>query len=454
MRVAVVGGGIAGLAAAWELRDRAEVTVFEPGALGGKLRTTEFAGRGVDEGPDAFITRTPEATALCAELGLAGELVAPAAGRTLLWYRGRLLPLPDGLVLGVPKRVGPLARSGLLSPLGLARAGLDLVLPASPIGEDLSVGELVSRRFGAQVADRLVEPLVGGIHAARICELSAAAASPQLLAAARRSRSLLLGLRSAPAPPTTAGPLFLTPRGGLGRLVEVLAGRLAGAGVHFVTARVDAVGSAGDRIAVGDAAYDAAVIAVPAPEAARLLGDAAPAGLAQIELTSVALVTLAYATTDLDVPAGVNGFLVPRCEDRLVTACSFGSSKWPQWAAPDRSVLRVSVGRHGDDRGSRLGDAELGERVTAEIGAALHVRAAPAALRVSRWPASMPFYRVGHPSRVAAVAAELRAALPGVALAGASYGGAGIPACIASGRAAAGAALAGFGQRGAAAHLG
>jgi oxygen-dependent protoporphyrinogen oxidase len=144
LRVAVLGAGIAGLAAAWELRADAEVTVIDPGGIGGRIRTTDFDGIPVDEGADAFITRTPSALQLCAELGLTDELVAPAAGRTLLWVGGRLRPVPEGLVLGVPARLGPLFRSGVLSPAGILRAGLDLALPPTPIGEDIGVGELVT----------------------------------------------------------------------------------------------------------------------------------------------------------------------------------------------------------------------------------------------------------------------------------------------------------------------
>lgn len=436
-RVAIVGGGIAGLAAAWELRDEAKVTVFEPGALGGKIRTTEFDGRPVDEGPDAFLTRVPAAVDLCEELGLSDELVAPAAGRTLLWVNGRCRPLPEGLVLGVPKRLVPIAASGLLSPRGMIRAAGDLILPVSPSPGDVSVGDLISRRFGAEVAHRLVEPLVGGIHAAPIDDLSSAAVVPQLLAAARRSRSLLRALKLQAAGPG-GGPMFLTPRSGLGRLVQRLAEGLAQAGVVIDKRAVDTVAPLGTGgVSIDGAAFDGVVLAVGANEAARLLGALAPVDLGATT-TSVALLTMAFAAADLPVPDGINGILVPPDEGRLMTALSFGSNKWPQWAQPGRVVVRVSSGRHGDQRSAAMGDEALVGALARELGEALGVPgAAPAAWRVSRWPNAFPLYRVGHLERVAAVTATLASSAPGVTLAGGSYHGAGLPACIASGRRAA-----------------
>ncbi|HWG72593.1 MAG TPA: protoporphyrinogen oxidase [Acidimicrobiales bacterium] len=438
MKVAVIGGGIAGLAAAWELQERAEVTIFEPGRLGGKILTTDFCGHRVDEGPDAFITRTPEAVELCAELGLTGELVAPAAGRTLLWSGGRLRPLPEGLVLGVPRAMGPLLRSRLLSPLGLVRAGLDLVLPSSPSAGDVAVAELVGRRFGDQVTRRLVEPLVGGIHAARVDDLSAAATVPQLLAAANGTRSLLLGLRRQQAGAET-GPAFLAPRGGVGRVVDRLVERLVGAGTwvraqRAVRARILADG----RVDVdGDGPFGGVVLATGATETSRILGDQAPIDLRDLESTSVVVVTLAFSGRDLPSPEGANGILVPPGEGKLMTACSFGSNKWPQWSGPGVTVLRVSAGRHGDDRAPGLGDADLVARLVDEVNDALGTHAGPVAMRVSRWPGSFPLYRVGHLERVERVQGDLARRAPNVVLAGASYGGAGIPACIASGRRAA-----------------
>jgi oxygen-dependent protoporphyrinogen oxidase len=440
VKVAVVGGGIAGLAAAWELRDHADVTIIEADRIGGRLRTAPFAGQPTDLGADAFLTRVPDAVALCDELGLGPQLIAPAPGRTLLWWRHRLRPLPDGLVLGVPRRLGPLLRSGLLSPLGVARAALDVVLPRRAIPADVAVWDLVADRFGPQVASRLVDPLLGSIHAGRTEELSAAATAPQLLAAARKSRSLLLGLRAAGAP-ATGQPMFLAPAGGIGVLVDRLAAALRAAGVHTIEQRVDAVRPVLGGVGLGplDERFDAVVLAVPAPTAARLLGDDAPAGLTAVTATSVTLVSMAWAPADLPVPDGVNGVLVSREEGRLMTACSFASHKWPQRPTPGRAVVRVSTGWSGDDRADHLSDEALVDRLGAELAEAVGARvgARPLEWQVNRWPGSFPRYLPGHLERVAAMEAELAASAPRVALAGASYRGAGIPACIGSGRRAA-----------------
>jgi len=440
--VTVVGGGIAGLAAAWEAcRAGASVAVLEAGdRLGGRVATTQLAGRPVDLGADAFLTRAPHTAALdlCRELGLETELVAPAAEGAAVWTGGRLRPLPAGMVLGAPAGLSGLARvarSGILSPAGVARAAADLVLPRSGTTGDRSVGDLVARRLGRQVADRLVDPLLGGIHAGPSSRLSAEAVAPQLFSAASSHRSLVLALgaqRRAAQRSGAGGPVFRSVAGGMGRLVGAL---------------VDALRAVGARLETGVAVEDVAdlatgpvVLATSASVAASLLGaraaDAA-AGLRAIEVASVALVALAYPAAAFPRPLAGTGFLVPAGEGRLLTACSYGSAKWPQWAGAGHVVLRASAGRAGDERALALGDAALVDRLHGELTAALGLTAAPADSVVARWPGAFPQYTVGHLARVDAIEASLARDLPGVALAGSSYRGVGIPACIASGRAAA-----------------
>jgi oxygen-dependent protoporphyrinogen oxidase len=443
LRFAVVGGGIAGLAAAWELTTgagTADVTVFDPGPLGGRIQTEEFLGHPVDTGADAFVARVPDAVALAGELGLADELVAPAARQALIWVGGRLHPLPGGLVLGAPAHLRPLVASRILTPAGLLRAAADLVLPPTAWPEDVTVAEVVRRRFGRQVAERLVDPLIGGIHAGRTEDLSAESTAPQLARAARSHRSLLLGLRALPAP--ASGPLFLAPRAGMGRLVARLVEVLTGRGVRFDTTAVTAIrGGKGDPLvldAIG--AFDRVVVATPAPISARLLEPGAAdvaADLRAIAWSSVVLATLAYRRRDLAVPDGVSGWLVARGEGRLMTACSFGSAKWPHWSDPETMVLRVSAGRAGDERALGLRDDDLVDRLQAEVSTALGTAAAPFHWRVSRWREAFPQYGVGHRARIARLESRLAAQLPGVALAGASLNGSGVPACVASGRRAA-----------------
>ena len=244
-RVVVVGGGISGLTAAWELTggarpgaDAPEVVVLESSSrLGGALRSDEFGGRIVDMGPDGFLGRRPEAVDLCRELGLADALVPIAERGASVWARGRLRPLPDGLALGIPTRFWPTARSGVLGvrgQLGLAR---DAVLPRpdlrGPIG-DRSVGPLVARKLGQRVVDTLVDPLIGGIHAGSVDDMSAAAVFPPLLAAAQRRGGLMRALRAeVPAPDPDGSPLFWSLDGGMALLVRTLAGRLGERGVDI-----------------------------------------------------------------------------------------------------------------------------------------------------------------------------------------------------------------------------
>lgn len=424
-KIDVVGGGIAGLASAWFLERRGfEVEVHEASdRLGGKIATGNVEGRPVELGPDAFLARVHDGVELCRALGLGDDLVAPATGQAHLLLGGQLRPLPEGLVLGVPSDVFAVARSGVLSLAGLARAFLEPVLPGHPITEDASVGSVVRGRFGPEVFERLVDPLVSGINAGKADELSIDAVTPQLAALARRDRSLLLGARRARRTAPAGGPVFLTVRSGLSRLVDALAADLGGK-VHCNH----------DVTSLDDLDGDGVVLATPAPATAALLDGDAASELAAITYASVTLTVLTYAEHAVRRHLDGSGFLVPRSEGRLMTACSWGSSKWAHWAKPGRVVLRVSAGRSDDTRALELSDDELVERLHAELSEVLGLSGPPDDAIVTRWPASFPQYAVGHFERVA----RIEAALPShVALAGAAYRGVGIPACIASGRAAA-----------------
>ena len=453
-RLAVVGGGITGLAAAWEaLAAGAEVTVFEESArMGGRIVTEDIGGRPVDLGPDAFLARVPHVLDLCRELGLDGELVHPASEGAAIWAGGRLRTLPPGLVFGAPSGRADLAalvRAGLLTPAGAARAALDLVMPATRWGADPSVGAVVTSRLGRRVHAAIVDPLVGGIHAGTSDLLSARATAPQI-ADATRSRSLMHGLRSgraatgggqggaAGAAAVAPAPLFASFPGGLGRLVTRLEERLLAGGATLST-----------RTAVETApveGFDATVLATSAPVAARLVATASPgtaAILRETDEASVAMAVLVYPDAALGRPLQGTGFLVPAGEGRLLTACSFASSKWPHWAGSGDVVLRASAGRWGDERALGLDDDELIARLHGELAAALGLAGEPRLTRVTRWHRAFPQYRPGHLARVDQAEAALARDLPAVTLAGAAYRGVGIAACVAQGRAAARRAVAG-----------
>ena len=439
--VAIVGGGIAGLAAALEAsRAGATVIVLEASPqLGGKVRVSEVGGLPVDEGADAMLARVPYGAELARQAGLGDELVAPAAGQASLWTRGRLRPLPAGTLMGVPGNLATLARSEVLSARALARVPLDLALPGSPVTEDISVGDLVRRRLGGEVVERLVDPLLGGVYAGRADQLSLYATLPQLVAPVARSRSLLLATRQARATATPyTGPLFRGLPGGLGRLPAAVA-NASGAQVRLsTTVRALARTPTGWRLALGSAAHpeqldvDGVVLAIPAAPAARLLRDLAPAaaeGLAGLEYASVAIVTLVL---DGATPGVGSGYLVPAVDGRVTKAVTFTSRKWGHYPA-GRAVVRASVGRHGDATDLQRDDAELVDVVRAELVAAVGPVARTLDSRVVRWGGGLPQYAVGHLDLVHRVRAAV-AAHPGLAVAGAAYGGVGIPAVARDGR--------------------
>jgi len=455
LSLVVVGAGISGLAAAWQAADAgADVVLLEADRrAGGKLASAMLLGRRVDTGADGFLARRPEGLDFVRDVGLGASLIEPAASSALVWSRGRLRRLPDGLLLGVPTNLVALARSGVLSPFGLGRAALDLVLPGDPVpdGSDVAVGPLVRARLGREVHERLVDPLLGGINAGDSDHLSLQAGVPQLAAAVQGHRSLMIAawrarrrqLRAGP------GPTFSSVEGGLGRFADQVARRLGERGVKLVLGfdaeRVERRGAAWSVVTGRGARFagDAVVLAVPAASAARLLEPHAAtsaARLGEISSASVAMVCLAYRREDVGRALEGSGFLVPRRDGRLMTACSWASSKWPEVAAPGTVVLRVSAGRAGDGRALALSDDVLVSRLHQELVAALDLTGEPAARHVTRWVDGFPQYRPGHADLVAGI----EAGLPnGLEVAGATYRGVGVPACIGSGRAAARRALAG-----------
>jgi protoporphyrinogen/coproporphyrinogen III oxidase len=434
VRVVVIGGGLTGLATAWRLRDDVEVTLLEASdRLGGEIRTVELAGAPIDVGADAFLARQPEAERLARELGLGDDLVAPAASQVYLWVRGRLHPLPDGTVLGAPTDLKALARSGVMSAAALARVAMEPLLPRREVVGDRSVADLVGERFGREVVDVLVEPLLGGVYAGATDRLSAQAAAAPIWAAARTHRSLTAGLTAHRA--RAAGdtrPVFLTVRGGLERLVDALAAPLP----QRIRLRTAATGlrrtAGGWEVATteGPVLADRVVLAVPAAVAAGLLAPQVPEvarELLAIRTASVGVVALAYdRQVASPVPEG-SGFLVPRTEGRLVKAATWTSRKWPHHATRERFVLRASVGRVDDRRALDLDDDTLAERVDAEVRWATGITAPAGERLVVRWEDSLPQYDVGHRARLDRIRHGLRDVV-GLHLGGASFDGLGLAA--------------------------
>ncbi|MDP1819365.1 MAG: protoporphyrinogen oxidase [Acidimicrobiales bacterium] len=447
-RVAVVGGGITGLVAARTLAlAGADVTLVDPGPLGGKVQTSAFDGGTLDEAADAFLARVPEGVELCRELGLEGELVSPAARRAHVWSRGALRPLPEAQLLGVPTDLDELAASGIVSPEGLERARLDLTLPGSPLHDDVSIGAVMRARLGDEVTERLVDPLVGGINAGDTDRLSLAATVPQLDAAVRSGVASLVeacrAKRASVADP--AAPVFYAPRRGMGALPAALAADLDARGVAFVTETAEAlaksVGGWQLRLTSGGAVdVDGVVLAAPAGVSARLVGPQAPTAaelLEAIPYASVALVALAVPREGVDRVLDGSGFLVPRVEGRTVTACSWTTSKWPHLGGEGTVWLRASVGRDGHGEALASDDDGLLAHVLTDLRTTMELRGAPTEARVTRWPSSFPQYRPGHLDRVDAIDADVQARAVGIEVAGAALRGLGVPACIRQGAAAA-----------------
>jgi oxygen-dependent protoporphyrinogen oxidase len=433
VKLAVVGGGAAGVAAAWELAGTgADVTLFEASdQSGGKVRTSPFAGRQVDEGADAFLARVPWALEICDELGITADLVEPAQRSAYVWARGMLRRLPAGLVLGVPTDLEALAASGIVDQPVTSHPD---PTPLAP-GADVSVGTLIRRQLGDQVLERLVDPLLGGINAGSADELSVRACAPQLAAAAERDRDLLAGLRAAPAP--APGPLFLAPRGGMGTLLDALRNGAEKRGAQVCTG--SPVHDLASLLAGG---FDGVVLATPAPVTAGLVAPAAPmaAGLLQgIRYASVIMVTLAVPADAVSHPLDGTGFIVPHDGDLDITAVSWATSKWAHLgeADPDSVVLRVSLGRMDDQRALGWDDDTLLAVAARDLGRTVGLRGPALESRIVRFPDALPQYTPGHLDRVAAIEADLAERLPVVTVGGAAYRGLGVPACLRQGREAA-----------------
>ena len=367
-------------------------------------------------------------------------IVAPAALGAHVWSRGKLRRLPTGTLFGIPDRLIPLMKSGLMSPAGLARAALDLVLPhLGTSTSDPSIADLVTPRLGSQVFDRLVEPLLGGVHAGRAAELSAHSTVPDIERLARNNRSLYLGLRKMRrhAPPSTGAPVLVTLTGGLGRLVEALVARLAGDDLRLnVAVRGIARIDTGYRVDLADGqsiGADAVILATPAFATAGLLADLAPDAatvLTEIPYVDVATIWLSYPRSAMGRPLDGTGFLVPPEEGKLMVGCTWSSAKWPHLADDNLVLIRCMVGRRGDRRWLDMDDDTMVRRVHEELVEAMGLTAGPGHQSIQRWPQAMPQYLVGHQDRLDALDAAMRH-LPGLHLTGAAYRGVGLASCVA-----------------------
>jgi oxygen-dependent protoporphyrinogen oxidase len=460
-RIVIVGGGITGLAAAHAAVGRARetgrplaVTLLEASPrLGGNLLTERVDGFVLDAGPDSWVATKPHAAALARELGLGGAIIGTneATRRYYVAWGGKLHEVPEGLVLGVPTKLGPLARSGLFSLAGKARMALEPTIAARRFegDEDESIADFATRRLGKEASDRLVAPLLGGISAGDAAEISVRASFPQLVAMEREHGSLVRGMRAAAraraaaqAGGAAAGSGFLSLAGGVGDLVRALRERLEADGVTLRTgATVRALGrrergwavetEAGDRL---DA--DAVLLAVPATAAQRLAGgvdDAIGRSLGSIRYSATATVFLAYSRQDVKHPLDGVGFVVPRSLGRPILAGTWVSSKWRGRAPEGHVLLRAFFGGAAGGEALALDDGALAALARRELAALMELDAEPLWTRVFRFAGSAQM-RVGHLAAMRGLRERLGEAAPGLALAGGGYDGVGIPDCIRQGQ--------------------
>jgi oxygen-dependent protoporphyrinogen oxidase len=476
MRIAIIGGGIAGLAAAYELElargagQPVEYVLFEADArLGGVIASSVVDGTVIERGPDSFLTEKPAAAQLCRELGL-GDALMPsndAERKTYILVRNRLVPLPDGLMFLIPTKLAPTLLTGLFSLPTKLRMGLELLMrPRVKDGakddvrdgaKDESVAELVRRHYGQQAVERLADPLLSGIYGGDAEQLSARSVLPRLVEMEAKygslTRGMLAGMRArraaaerdvnGDAPP--APPVFTTLRGGLQTMIDALVARLDPAALHC-NAPVEAIQPPGRgqgwRVFHAGVAqgFDAVIVATPAWAAAEMLRSADAAlstELFAIPYSSSVTVNLVYGGSDLDpLPPGF-GFLVPAVERRAMLACTFIHRKFAGRTAPGKTVLRAFLGGAHNAHLLERTDEEIADIVRRELRQILSISARPELVEVQRWPRAMAQYAVGHRARLGRIEQRLKS-LTGLKLVGNAYDGIGISDCVRLGRKAAG----------------
>jgi oxygen-dependent protoporphyrinogen oxidase len=482
-RIAVIGGGIAGLAAAHRLVQidpACQITLFEAGSrVGGILRTEQVDDFLIEHSADSFITNTPWAIDLCRRVGLADELLPTDRRRrgALVARGGRLIRVPEGFMLMQPRRMWPLVTSPLLSVPGKLRLLAECLVPRRRESDDESLAAFARRRLGREAFERLVQPLVGGIYTADAERLSLAATMPRFQEMERNHGSLIRAAWASPgdgnsgtargatdenADDTSSGArygLFAAPRRGMSSLVEAIAARLPADTIHLNTP-IDRIAPTPDSrwqvtssVAEGSptsstphsarraphSPFDALILALPAHRAAALVVDfdgELAAELSSIEYASSVVVAAGYRGDQITHPLDAFGLVVPDIENRRVLSCSFSSQKFPGRCRDDQVLLRTFLGGARRPEMIDLPDDELLAIVADELGEWLGLRGEPLACRILRWRRAMPQYHLGHLDRVERIDA-LAAAHPGLALCGNAFRGVGIPDCIHGGEQAA-----------------
>lgn len=444
--VVVVGGGIAGLSAAYELhRKGVPFLLLEGGPrAGGVIFSEQVDGFLIDAGPDSLLIQKPEAIALCHELGLGGRLVSTRMPRAAFVQRGgRLHALPPASVLGIPTRIGPFVRTRLFSWPGKARMAAELFVRRKREPGDESIGAFIGRRFGQEAVTYLADPLLAGIHAGDVHRLSVGALFPRFVESEQKYGSLLRAFRRSQPAQASPDGVFKSLPGGLGELVAALVAALPADAVRLQTPAMDISRIAGvaplrvhtSRSEAIDAS--AVVLATPAYVTSALVArlDAPLARLCgEVPYTSVAIVAIAFDRGAIAHPLTGSGFVVPGVEESPILAATWLSSKWPGRAPEGRALLRAFIGGARDPGAVEKPDEELVRLALAGLTPILGIRGAPLFSRVYRWRRANAQHEVGHLDRVAAIDRAL-AGQPGLFVTGSGFRGVGIPDCIADARA-------------------
>ena len=453
-RIAIIGGGISGLSAAFRLerarRDGADIhyTLFESSdRLGGVMRTERVEGCLIEAGPDSFLSEKQSAAELCRELGIADQLVGSndAHRRTYILVKGKLIEMPDGLQFMVPTKLWPTVMTPLFSWGTKLRMAREFLARPQTANGDESAAAFVERHFGPEVVDRLADPLLAGVYGGSAEQLSVRAVLPRFLDMEAKygslSRAMLTAMKRRPT--NGARPIFTSMKDGMQQLVDAVVAQLDPDSIR-TSMRVKALGREGRvwivlRQDSTAERFDRVILATPAYIAGGLLRSVEPrlaSLLGEINYSSSVTVALGYATAGFDGRGAKRedgfGFLVPRSEGRRLLACTFVHNKFPHRAPDDRLLLRVFLGGSHDPEVLQIPDEEILRTVRVELRQILGLTAEPLFSRIYRWERSMAQYEVGHMERVAEIE-RLRAGLPGLALAGNAYRGIGVPDCIKSG---------------------
>ncbi|TWU33294.1 protoporphyrinogen oxidase [Novipirellula artificiosorum] len=457
-RVAVIGGGVSGLAAAHHLQEIApelDVLLFEAsGRVGGVIQTTKQDGFLIESAADNFITTPPSGIKLCQRLGLKDDLIgtSPTGRKAMVVSRGRLEPIPEGFLIMAPSRIWPLASTRTLGVFGKLRAGWEYFVPRKYRDEDESLRSFVCRRFGKELFDRLVQPLVGGIYTADPEKLSVAATMPRFLTMEREHGSLIRAMLKAkkgkPKEKSSGARYgqFATLRGGMSTLLDAMVDRLPAGTVHLNAPVTGLTRNADGQWTLsigGDSPrseqVDGVIVAIPARHASELLRetDAKIADeLGQIEYASCAVLSMGYRRDQISHPLNAFGFVVPIVEDRQILSCSFSSVKYEGRAPEDHVLLRVYIGGACQSELLEKSDDELIRIAKAELADLIGLQGDPVVEKMSLQRQAMPQYHVGHCDRIALIERRLEP-FPTLGLAGNSLHGVGIPGCVDTGESAA-----------------